>query len=256
MGERVGNAGSDLFRSPMKRALMRDFRDAKAMAHTLRDALKAKAVETTHSECLELIAKTFGCESWNVLSARIEAKQSLGRTGGPAAGSARQASDADPNEPLACSFCGKTQHEVKKLIAGPPPTFVCDECVGLCNEIIDEEEFLRVFPADDERSDHPPPTAIAYLRGRSTEELTADAERINRGAERCRLTVQQIARMLVLPEHAPERDALLPPGFAFLKGKTSNELQALAQRYERSLNQYEDARRMVATVLEERAQSA
>ena len=60
MGERVGNAGSDLFRSPMKRALMRDFRDAKAMAHTLRDALKAKAVETTHSECLELIAKTFG----------------------------------------------------------------------------------------------------------------------------------------------------------------------------------------------------
>ena len=39
---------------------MRDFRDAKAMAHTLRDALKAKAVETTHSECLELIAKTFG----------------------------------------------------------------------------------------------------------------------------------------------------------------------------------------------------
>ena len=68
--------------------------------------------------------------------------------------------------------------------------------------------------------------------------------------------MQQIARMLVLPEHAPERDALLPPGFAFLKGKTRNDIQALAQRYERSLKQYEDARRMVATVLEERAQSA
>ena len=38
---------------------MRDFRDAKAMAHTLRDALKAKAVETTHSESLELVAKVF-----------------------------------------------------------------------------------------------------------------------------------------------------------------------------------------------------
>jgi hypothetical protein len=36
---------------------MRDFRDAKAMAHTLRDALKAKAIETTHSECLELITE-------------------------------------------------------------------------------------------------------------------------------------------------------------------------------------------------------
>ena len=39
---------------------MRDFRDAKTMAHALRDALQVKAVETTHSECLELIAKAFG----------------------------------------------------------------------------------------------------------------------------------------------------------------------------------------------------
>jgi hypothetical protein len=42
---------------------MRDFRDAKVMAHGLRDALKAKAVETTHSESLELIAKAFGYET-------------------------------------------------------------------------------------------------------------------------------------------------------------------------------------------------
>lgn len=39
---------------------------------------------------------------------------------------------------LKCSFCGKTQNQVKKLIAGPD-VYVCDECVGLCNEIIDEE---------------------------------------------------------------------------------------------------------------------
>ena len=39
---------------------------------------------------------------------------------------------------LYCSFCGKSQHEVKKLIAGPS-VFVCDECVELCNEIIREE---------------------------------------------------------------------------------------------------------------------
>lgn len=37
-----------------------------------------------------------------------------------------------------CSFCGKSQHEVKKLIAGPS-VFICNECVDLCNEILAEE---------------------------------------------------------------------------------------------------------------------
>jgi len=37
-----------------------------------------------------------------------------------------------------CSFCGKSQHEVRKLIAGPS-VYVCDECVALCNDIISEE---------------------------------------------------------------------------------------------------------------------
>jgi cobalamin biosynthesis protein CbiG len=54
---------------------MRDFRDAKAMARSLRDALKAKAIETTHTEALELIAKAFGYENWNILSAKIEAAE-------------------------------------------------------------------------------------------------------------------------------------------------------------------------------------
>ena len=54
---------------------MRDFRDAKAMARTLRDALKAKAVEITHAEALELIAKAFGYDNWNILSAKIEAAE-------------------------------------------------------------------------------------------------------------------------------------------------------------------------------------
>ncbi len=44
------------------------------------------------------------------------------------------------NERLKCSFCGKTQDQVKKLIAGPD-VFICDECVELCNEILDEEFF-------------------------------------------------------------------------------------------------------------------
>ncbi len=47
------------------------------------------------------------------------------------------------NETLYCSFCGKSQHEVKKLIAGPS-VFVCNECVNLCNDIIREEELSDV----------------------------------------------------------------------------------------------------------------
>jgi ATP-dependent Clp protease ATP-binding subunit ClpX len=44
----------------------------------------------------------------------------------------------DPTEQLLCSFCGKSQRQVKKLIAGPG-VYICDECIDLCNEIIDEE---------------------------------------------------------------------------------------------------------------------
>lgn len=46
------------------------------------------------------------------------------------------------NDRLKCSFCGKTQDQVKKLIAGPD-VFICDECVELCNEILDEEFFTQ-----------------------------------------------------------------------------------------------------------------
>jgi len=46
--------------------------------------------------------------------------------------------DPDSGKLLYCSFCGKSQHEVRKLIAGPS-VFICDECVDLCNDIIREE---------------------------------------------------------------------------------------------------------------------
>lgn len=46
--------------------------------------------------------------------------------------------EEDSGKLLYCSFCGKSQHEVKKLIAGPS-VFICDECVELCNDIISEE---------------------------------------------------------------------------------------------------------------------
>ncbi|GMV28902.1 MAG: ATP-dependent Clp protease ATP-binding subunit ClpX [Rhodanobacteraceae bacterium] len=50
----------------------------------------------------------------------------------------RQGRSGDSGKILYCSFCGKSQHEVRKLIAGPS-VFICDECVELCNDIIREE---------------------------------------------------------------------------------------------------------------------
>jgi ATP-dependent Lon protease len=62
---------------------MRGYRDAKAMAQTLRQALKERSVSLTHSESLELIARILGFADWNVLSARIQADAAPARTTAP-----------------------------------------------------------------------------------------------------------------------------------------------------------------------------
>ncbi|MGB0848002.1 MAG: ATP-dependent Clp protease ATP-binding subunit ClpX [Thiolinea sp.] len=54
----------------------------------------------------------------------------------------------DSGKLLYCSFCGKSQHEVRKLIAGPS-VFICDECVDLCNDIIQEEMHASQEDVDD-----------------------------------------------------------------------------------------------------------
>ena len=58
--------------------------------------------------------------------------------------------DGGSTKLLYCSFCGKSQHEVRKLIAGPS-VFVCDECVELCNDII-REEIKEISPKEDKES--------------------------------------------------------------------------------------------------------
>lgn len=64
------------------------------------------------------------------------------------------------NKALYCSFCGKSQHEVKKLVAGPS-VFVCDECVALCNEIIREEQ--KQDPVAEEQKLPTPKEISAFL---------------------------------------------------------------------------------------------
>jgi ClpX C4-type zinc finger protein len=55
-----------------------------------------------------------------------------------------------PTKTLYCSFCFKSQHEVKKLISGHGSIFICDECVDLCNEIIADRTISTKPPSPEE----------------------------------------------------------------------------------------------------------
>src|SRR5258708_29709270 len=220
---------------------MRYFRDAKTMARSLRDALKAKAIETTHTDALELTAKACGYENWNILSAKIEeAEPSASAT--PPASDERSPSIAARNEPappktLYCSFCGKSQHEVRKLIAGPQ-SFICDECVDICIDIIepdDDLELFRLMKANGESEVTAYPALLELARGTSTEELARYVERSRKGVERNRVALQAI-------EHR-RRD-----------GADDNVLAAMRQKAQRELKRYEAALNIATTVLGERRQ--
>jgi hypothetical protein len=215
---------------------MRDFRDAKVMAHSLRDALKTKAMEITHSESLELIAKTFGYENWNILSAKIDAaRPQSGLTAGNPA--------PTPQAVLYCSFCGKSQHEVNKLVAGPH-VFICDECIDVCSDIIDEQ-LLRLIEGDE-----------ATARAMSTERLTQYVEHARKGEQRNRLALQHIESMLTLRRNAEpvDDDILISSGIIHLKSKTTDELLAMQKFPQDQLRRCQQALRTATPVLAERKQ--
>jgi hypothetical protein len=229
---------------------MRDFRDAKTMAHALRDALLLKAVETTHSECLELIAKTFGYENWNILSAKIEAA----RPNAPAAAALSPAAAHDDATPktLYCSFCGKSQHDVLNLIAGPA-VFICDECVALCDDVVEVEKLGRLLKADERSGVQGYPATTEYFRVKSTAELASWVEHSRHLAERHRLELSVIQRILLVRNgEPPAADLLASPAFARLKDKTSEDLRVRARHAEGMRKGYEDALRIAATVLDAR----
>ena len=98
----------------------------------------------------------------------------------------KQGKGGETDRLLYCSFCGKSQHEVRKLIAGPS-VFICDECVDLCNDIIREE--IQEKSGSSTGSKLPTPREINqilddYVVGQSHEE----------GSVRCRLQPLQTPR--------------------------------------------------------------
>lgn len=225
---------------------MRDFRDAKTMARSLREALKAKAIETTHSESLEFIAKAFGFDNWNVLSAKIDAAER--REGAEPPSLSANAPGQAPPKTLYCSFCGKTQHDVRKLVAGPA-VFICDKCIELCTDFVDDplgdEELSRLKEGHAEST----PTM-------STEELAHYVERGRKGVQRSQLALQGIERKLAMrDDEMPAKDDILAlPRFYYLKTKTREELLGLQLTAQRELGRYEEALRLATAALGSRRQ--
>jgi hypothetical protein len=168
---------------------MRDFRDAKDIARALLDMLKT--IETAHPEALEPIAKALGYDNWNILSAKIKAAEQ------PASDErALPVAAHNDQATLYCAFCGKSHHEVRKLIAGPR-AFICNECVVVCSDIIeldDDLELFQLMKASEENGATAYPPLLELARRMSTEELAHYVELGRKGVERNRAALQGTER--------------------------------------------------------------
>jgi len=128
---------------------------------------------------------------------------------------------------LYCSFCGKSQHEVKKLIAGPS-VFICDECIDLCNEII-RDELPAGIDAGETHSDLPTPAEI---------KATLDGYVIGQEAAKRTLAVAVYNhyKRLRHKDSAKKDDVELTKSNILLIGPTGSGKTLLAQTLARTLN--------------------
>ena len=128
---------------------------------------------------------------------------------------------------LYCSFCGKSQHEVKKLIAGPS-VFICDECIDLCNDII-REEVPEGAAAGEAKSDLPTPA-----------DIKANLDNYVIGQEKAKRTLSVAVynhyKRLKHKEEAKSGDVELAKSNILLIGPTGSGKTLLAQTLARQLD--------------------
>lgn len=137
--------------------------------------------------------------------------------------------DKNSNEKLLyCSFCGKSQHEVQRLIAGPQ-VFICNECVELCNDIIREELEKGVGDAASAPEDSPLPTP---------QEIRADLDQYIIGQDFAKktLSVAVYNHYKRLSSPASKNDVELAKSNILLIGPTGSGKTLLAQSLARLLD--------------------
>ncbi|MDP2007872.1 MAG: ATP-dependent Clp protease ATP-binding subunit ClpX [Rubrivivax sp.] len=130
---------------------------------------------------------------------------------------------------LYCSFCGKSQHEVKKLIAGPS-VFICDECIELCNDIIRDEVPAETPGAKAAKSDLPIPSEIKgsldqYVIGQEVAKRTLSVAVYN-----------HYKRLKHMGANASKDEVELTKSNILLIGPTGSGKTLLAQTLARLLN--------------------
>ena len=150
-----------------------------------------------------------------------------------------------------CSFCGKPQQKVTMLIAGPE-VFICDECVELCDDIIEDRQLAKLETEATARDPNADPLATVRerLSAMSTEHLAGRKQRTERWLHHCEWSLDQLIAGL---EGRPrERAASVKDPLA---GKSPDQLKALRSEWEARREQVRQRLQITETILAERGGS-